>query len=1050
MQPGLERLFQRFIMETEMLSMRKNDKNVAEEGIVSERNSAHESLHDQNNQSSAGNAAQLKNALERLVMSAIDLFQQVDKQQLILLGTSTDLSGPRIERLIERYVTEYVHDRTLFKQVCDLRYSDDRDLESAIRHMEDVDVSQIGASIEGGMAGKREILARVHKAVETFKRMGAAESPQEMLEILLETEKCLTVITPATDDGVQSEKSIAGAFNADTLVSLLLLVVIRSPVRHLFARQTYMQDFMFINDAETGEAGYALSTFEAVLSYLSSSSGGLKKASRANRNLWEAVRGGNVAAVRKILEPDAESIDDAVIEDPPSVYEMESDSRRNSNLKEFEALTLLPRSTDYEQAIPNQGLAHVFPFQTQSNPGLQPVKKVKKRVSMEARSMSSSSIASIASRASTVPSNFSFVSGDTSVESLAKTQGRNGGSLLMMAINANQPGVLDYLLQSEMLFTFEEIFDDRNDELTTLLSAAIQAGNRRLTTVLLRVIQPHANDTKANEMFREYLCQQDSQGRSATHYLFEAPWLISMPGIPWRLKDKNGQTPLFALCRSYDHSDYHRMVGEALVTAAKGQKDGERLHLDDHVDNKNNSLLHIVNDPVILRHLLYQCDSDPNLFNSKRFTPLMVASKFARVESVRTIFNDPRTDLQARDLRGLTALELAKDDEVRNRIDDMVLLATRLPTQGRSTMIVRSFLVDDGSIRLVVKSAAPNSKSTITVTTCRRSLADFENLARWLHLEHPASWLPSIHSFRSPFQVPSRPSRSALRDLQLRLNYFLHTMLAHSTFGTHEMLWEFFLVPDIDHVMQGERARQKADLRKENIRDEFQPLVEGIPATERFISFARDQVFNVHSSTRHVLRRVYTLRNVSSDLSDARRLCVAPLRSLAVIPDRHLAAFEAYAAALGDTEYSPFTQFAYALAAGVSATTALLNAFSRPAALIASIAAAQDAINRHTASAQRSSRWPYILDDARSRAQGDGAEKAEKARADLRDAGCELSYTQQTLATELAGWQEWHAKVLRDEARTLVRRTVVVERARLEVMRRALRKMRAVREEGGV
>ncbi len=41
--------------------------------------------------------------------AAIDLFQSVDKQQLSLLGATTDLTGPVVERLIERYVTENIH-----------------------------------------------------------------------------------------------------------------------------------------------------------------------------------------------------------------------------------------------------------------------------------------------------------------------------------------------------------------------------------------------------------------------------------------------------------------------------------------------------------------------------------------------------------------------------------------------------------------------------------------------------------------------------------------------------------------------------------------------------------------------------------------------------------------------------------------------------------------------------------------------------------------------------------------------------------------------------
>jgi hypothetical protein len=48
----------------------------------------------------------MRGALETAVTAAIDLFQIVDKQQLFLLGATTDLTGPVVERLIGRYVTE--------------------------------------------------------------------------------------------------------------------------------------------------------------------------------------------------------------------------------------------------------------------------------------------------------------------------------------------------------------------------------------------------------------------------------------------------------------------------------------------------------------------------------------------------------------------------------------------------------------------------------------------------------------------------------------------------------------------------------------------------------------------------------------------------------------------------------------------------------------------------------------------------------------------------------------------------------------------------------
>lgn len=56
----------------------------------------------------------------------------------------------------------------------------------------------------------------------------------------------------------------------------------------------------------------------------------------------------------------------------------------------------------------------------------------------------------------------------------------------------------------------------------------------------------------------------------------------------------------------------------------------------------------------------------------------------------------------------------------------------------------------------------------------------------------------------------------------------------------------------------------------------------------------------------------------------------------------------------------------------------------------------------------------------------------------------ELRYTQQTVAMELAGWQDMHERMGRKAIRELARGMVVAEKLRLAGMQRALRKLREV------
>ena len=404
------------------------------------------------------------------------------------------------------------------------------------------------------------------------------------------------------------------------------------------------------------------------------------------------------------------------------------------------------------------------------------------------------------------------------------------------------------------------VLEDRASDGTTLLSAAIQSAQPDLIEIFVNYIFS-LRDTQRLKM---YIAEPDKMGRTAAHYLFHAPYLIPRIGslLPWRKKDKNGQTPLLALCRSYDHPHYLEMVNDALQFAVEEQGDGRKLHLDNHIDGKGNTILHVVSDPYLALRVLQRCDTDAHAPNGKKFTPLMVASQFGRFDLVRAMFLDNRVDILAKEYRGMTAVELAKDDEVRNRIDDMILVSNVPAADGRVTAVVRSFFVEDGTIRLIIKTASRIGDGMIAVTTCRRSLSDFENLAKWLAIEHPASWLPSISDFRSPFQIPSKPSRAVLHDIQVRLDKFLKVMLAHSTFSTHELLWEFILVPEIQPDMMAERSLKKADIRQEKVKEEYTPM-EDFRDVESFVSHARESIRGVNHSTKSALRRVNAIRNAS-------------------------------------------------------------------------------------------------------------------------------------------------------------------------------------------
>ncbi|PNY25764.1 Uncharacterized protein TCAP_04304 [Tolypocladium capitatum] len=998
----------------------------------------------------------MRASLETAVTAAIDLFQGVDKQQLSLLGATTDLTGPLVEKLIERYVTEHVH-HLLFPKLSGLKRPEDLQLEAKIRQMDFIDISQLGIPIDGGSRAKHDLLIQLGPVIEEFKKITNARSPGEMMDNLLSTMKAVSQLTEmsktrGTGEDQASEKAIM-TVNADTLVSLLLYVVIRSQVRNLQARLIYVRNFIFVDDVDSGEMGYALSTFEAVLTYLVMDSAGLRKASRRNKALWDATKKGNMNDLRNIMEPSTSAVDDEGRDEDGSsrAHESSRGSRRPSFTWSFvngssRRSSLAPSISD--RFSHGSGLGHVFPFQSNGDGvGDYPLVKRIKKVAMDTRSLSSGSEISFHSRTGSLGTIGSALEGDVSVERLAQTSDSSGESVLMMAVQNEQQEPLRYLLSLSRYYPLEAILEDMNNEDTTLLGAAIQLGNGELIDLIL----DHVSTLATRDQLAQYLCQQDMWGRSVGHYLFHAPSLMDRIGrlIPWRQRDKNGQTPLFALCRCYDHGDYYDMVEAGLRVARESQGDGQPLHVDEHVDGKGNTLLHIINDPRLAMMMLHYCDVDVNATNEKRFTALMVASKYGRYGMVRCLFADPRVDVTAREMRGLTAVELAKDDDVRNKIDDLGLFSMPAGRDGRITGVVRAFFVEDGSVRLVLKSAAPTDHDSYTVTTSRRSLAEFEQLARLLAEEHPASWIPSMADTRSPLQLPTKPSRAILRDIQARTDWFLRIMLNHPSLATHEMLWEFFLVPELQLDAMEQRTKLKVETRVERIKEDYEP-VEDVREVEQFVNHARDMVWSVSHSTKSVMRRANGIGLKASDVFDAMVLLHRQVAAVEYIPGTHVGALEAHVRAMAPAQSSPPATLHTTLLAVQSTVQAMLSSLSRPATLISQITAARREADRNENSVGRSSRWPLgLLDETRQRLQDGKEQRARKSRQEAEHLSRELRYTQQTVAAELAGWQDMHEKMGRRAIREFARGMVIQERMRLDGMMRALRKVEAVERRTG-
>lgn len=370
--------------------------------------------------------------------------------------------------------------------------------------------------------------------------------------------------------------------------------------------------------------------------------------------------------------------------------------------------------------------------------------------------------------------------------------------------------------------------------------------------------------------------------------------------------------------------------------------------------------------------------------------------------------------------------------------------------------------MEDGTTRYIIKSGAPHnevSNNTYTITTSRRSLQDFSNLIKWLSADHPASYMPVLKpsSFRTPFQIHSKPSKAVLLDVQMQLDRFLKILMTHPTFSTHEALWEFFLVPDMQPDQIEARSKLKVDFLRERIVDDYEPLTskQELTDVDSVVSHSRDMVRRLNVHGRAIVRKGRVYHQAASDMAESLMLLYNVLSTLAppctTLPKAHTEAL-AKVAALTHTESpsSPLVSYVSAMSSFQSTIAAMQTVLTRPSSLSSQIRSAQKALDRAQSSLASSTgprKGPFNIalpgmEESRLRSRRDTEKTVVEAENEIETKGRELRYTQEVVLGELAGWTSWREEWGRNEVRRFARNMVVQEREKLKGMVKALGSLR--------
>ncbi|KAI0464683.1 hypothetical protein LJB42_002303 [Komagataella kurtzmanii] len=531
-------------------------------------------------------------------------------------------------------------------------------------------------------------------------------------------DKCLVFID--TFQALSSNISI----DADTLVGLLLMVIVRCKVPNLSVHLQYVKQFSFDFDTENdiGFLAYVISTFEGVLDYLNqhSTRNHLILLAQQNKKAWDLIKRSSV--------------------DINFNHQQFNDS--SEDLRNATKLQDLLRPWENEDRIPH--------------------------------------------------------------DSFIWSRNSRGESLLAQAIISNNYQIFHCIIQFDRIFTMDDLIKDKTLNNSTLFSLALNTGNDNIIYELSSIFEQLGDDEKSL-----YLNITDSKKRNIGHYLNCQFRLFSQFGlfIDWTARDINLQTPLFITLRSYDHPDYEELVVFVLEIVFQWYEfHNKKFSLNDHIDHKGNTLLHIVTSGKGLQLILDRCiNIDVNILNGERLTPLMLYVKYNRLENIKVLLEDKRVSLLKTDgtKYNLMALDYVKKNPVPKSTDAVIehLLDSYFLERYQSYNVIDDKKFKFGVVRIKIGHndklflffktiVVQDNKETVYSST--RTFDEFKLLIRSIKLNNPNSFL-NYKIFDHFFDTQDEKflTKFKCNIMFVKVNSVCSSLLLNDSTVVDDVLWKF-------------------------------------------------------------------------------------------------------------------------------------------------------------------------------------------------------------------------------------------------------------------
>lgn len=706
--------------------------------------------------------------------NAVSIFSAMGATTINKMMLETGLSSSELGQMVGEYVESQIHSK-LWEKMQQLFQKKDSKISDLCWAMKNISIEQLGIPIED-MTTLFDLDDLVDQSVKLFSSLTAIIGVSDKTKVLLSVIQILSNGTPTASDKEALQRAtkcsvhynlelnndrgysrLKNIMSADILVSLMILVVVRSDMVNVNSLLFYIRNFSF-DDTEMGHIGYALSTLEAVAYHIESNHKKMTSLSKLNKKFWTLLNESSQSGSLKTNE--GEECD--TIEESPAVIEITKCIQHFiSKYPEHWISIIRSRSPSGVSALVNC---------------ISDIRRQDPEVALELLDFF---FDLIDPQTGKPIFDTNFVVGD---------RDGSGFTLFLLALESE-----DERFIFSVLSKINELGDDSmSNYFSRVNNWKRNAGHyifyaHKLIPEIGHLIDWEVKDLAGQTpLFALFRCYDHQSYDELVETSFKA-W--EKQSLVKRLKSQDSST--------VDGKD--------------------TLDLMVHRDPKDNTLLHIVKDGKALKMLL-QYNVDTNWPNELGFTPLMTYTKYSRLEAIHTILEDGRVDINIQNEGGTTALEIARDPETIKYLESAYLpyvdeKSLQISGYHHSSSVLHTSL-SRGRLYFIITSGVPFDP--FSLTSVRRTFEDFKFLAKWLGYENPYSWVPPLDTLVGPKILHGKTVYQLFHEVQIRLNVFLRALFMHPTFANHELLWEFVLVQDIEKESVIERCRRKLQNQQEH------------------------------------------------------------------------------------------------------------------------------------------------------------------------------------------------------------------------------------------